>query len=166
MCRMHQDGIRAYWKSWVEKDKYECSSLMSSLIFRMRKHTWHWELKYSLRLKSGMHEENEDNTWKEQMEGAWEAMSWIIIQQEGVRQLDTIRARVIEQSNWRQDWRKVHGTWTKGSGECRNRWKCTETCEDVWRSRNWVAEVGFKYFCLDYVIKNGVSVTERNSQPH
>ena len=41
----------------------------------------------------------EDNTRKEQMEGAWEAMSQIIVQQEDERQLDTIRARVIEQSN-------------------------------------------------------------------
>ena len=41
------------------------------------------------------------------MEGAWEAMSQIIIQQEDERQLDTIRARVIEQSNWRQGWRKA-----------------------------------------------------------
>ena len=39
---------------------------------------------------------NEDNIRKEQMEGAWEAMSWIIIQEESERQLDTIRVRVIE----------------------------------------------------------------------
>ena len=45
---------------------------------------------------------NEDNTRKEQMEGAWEAMSRIIVQQEDGRQLDTIRVRVIEKSNWRQ----------------------------------------------------------------
>ena len=38
------------------------------------------------------------NTRKEQMEGAWEAMPWIIIQQENERQLDTIRARVVERS--------------------------------------------------------------------
>ena len=58
---------------------------------------------------------NEDNTRKEQMEGAWEAMSWIIVQQENERQLDTIRKRVIERSNWRQGRRIAHGTWTKGS---------------------------------------------------
>ena len=34
---------------------------------------------------------NKDNTWKEQMEGAREAMSQIIIQQEDEKQLDTIR---------------------------------------------------------------------------
>ena len=45
---------------------------------------------------------HEDNTWKEQMEGTWEAMPWIIIQQECARHLDTMRMRVIEQSNWRQ----------------------------------------------------------------
>ena len=39
---------------------------------------------------------NEDNTWNEQMEGAWEAMPQIIVQQENERQLDTIRVRVIE----------------------------------------------------------------------
>ena len=42
---------------------------------------------------------NEDNTQKEQMEGAREAMLQIIIQQEDERQLDTIRAKVIERSN-------------------------------------------------------------------
>ena len=45
---------------------------------------------------------SEDNIRKEQMEGAWEAMSRIIIQQGNERQLDTIRARVMEQSIWRQ----------------------------------------------------------------
>ena len=40
---------------------------------------------------------NEDNTQKEQMEGTWEAMSRIIVQQqEDERQLDTIRTRAIE----------------------------------------------------------------------
>ena len=39
---------------------------------------------------------NKDNTREEQMEGAWEAMSRIIVQQENERQLDTIRVRVIE----------------------------------------------------------------------
>ena len=39
---------------------------------------------------------NEDNIQKEQTEGAREAMLWIIIQQEDKRQLDTIRAKVIE----------------------------------------------------------------------
>ena len=107
---------------------------------------------------------NEDNTQKEQTEGAREAMSWIIIQQDK-RQLDTIRARVIEWGNWRQGWRKVHVMQTEGFGECQNRWKCMEVCKEVPRSRNQVAEVGFEYFCLDYVSKNGVSVTEHNSIP-
>ena len=49
------------------------------------------------------------------MEGAWEAMSWIMIQQESKRQLDTIRVRVIEQSIWKQGWRIVCGTRTEGS---------------------------------------------------
>ena len=39
---------------------------------------------------------NKDNIQKEQMEGTWEAMSWIIIQEEDTRQLDTIRMRAIE----------------------------------------------------------------------
>ena len=43
--------------------------------------------------------------------------------------------------------------------------KCMEACEDVQRYRNRVAEVRFRYFCPDYVSKNGVSVTERNSIP-
>ena len=98
------------------------------------------------------------------MEGAWEAMSRILIQQEDERQLDTIRARVIEQSIWRQGRRIAHGMQTKGSRECQNRRKCTEVREDVQRVGNQVAEVGFKYFCLDYVSKNGVSVTECNNQ--
>ena len=50
--------------------------------------------------------------------------------------------------------------WTEGSGECQNH---VEACKDVQRSRNRAAEVGFEYFCMDYVSKNGVSVTERNS---
>ena len=54
------------------------------------------------------------------MEGAWEAMSQIIVQQEDERQLDTIRVRVIKQSNWRQGQRIAHGTWTEGSEECWN----------------------------------------------
>ena len=72
------------------------------------------------------------NTWKEQMEGAWEAMSRIIIQQESETQLDTIRVRVIERSNWRQGQRIAHGTQTKGSKECQNRWngaECAKMCE-------------------------------------
>ena len=105
----------------------------------------------------------EDNTWKEQMEGAWEAMSQIIIRQENERQLDTIRARVIEQRNWRQGQRIACGTWTKGSKECRNHQKHMEVHEDVRRVGNRVAEVGLEYFCLDYVSKNGVSVTEHNT---
>ena len=36
------------------------------------------------------------------------------------------------------------------------------TREDVRSVGNRVAEVGLKYFCPDYVSKNGVSVTERN----
>ena len=39
---------------------------------------------------------NEDKYLEGTMEGAWEAMSWIIIQQENERQLDTIRVGVIE----------------------------------------------------------------------
>ena len=37
------------------------------------------------------------------------------------------------------------------------------TREDVRSVGNRIAEVGLEYFCLDYVSKNGVSVTERNS---
>ena len=104
---------------------------------------------------------NKDNTRKEQTEGAWEAMSQIMIQQENERQLDTIRARVIEQSNWRQGRRKAHRTCVmdRRFRECRNCWKCMQACKDVQRVGNQVAEVGLKYFCLDYVSKNGVSVT-------
>ena len=51
---------------------------------------------------------------------------------------------------------------TKGSKECWNRRKCMEVCKDVRSIGNRVAEVGLKYFCLDYVSKNGVSVTECN----
>ena len=66
------------------------------------------------------------------MEGAWEAMSQIIVQQEDERQLDTIRVRVIEQSNWRQGRRIACGTWTEGSEECwncRNGADCAKMCE-------------------------------------
>ena len=40
-----------------------------------------------------------------------------------------------------------------------------EAHEDMQRSGNQVAEIGFEYFCLDYVSKNGVSVMEHNSIP-
>ena len=39
------------------------------------------------------------------------------------------------------------------------------TREDVQSVGNRVAEVGLKYFCLNYVSKNEVSVTERNTSP-
>ena len=61
-------------------------------------------------------------------------MSRIIVQQENERQLDTIRARVIEQSNWRQGQRIACGTWPKGSEEHRNCWNGMEhakMCEVV-----------------------------------
>ena len=61
-------------------------------------------------------------------------MSWIIVQQENERQLDTIRARVIEQSNWRQGRRLAHGTRTEGSknvGITRSARKCTKMCEEL-----------------------------------
>ena len=181
-----------YWKSRVERDKYELS-----LIFRMRKHTWHWELIYSRRLSQGCMK-NKDNTRKEQMEGAWGAMSRIIIQQENERQLDTIRARVMERSIWRQGWGIAHGTRSDGSenvgiirkcaeacGSVRSRvkgwkscegleiawrvgnrvkgWKSREGLEIAWRVGNQVAEFGFEYFCPDYVSKIGMSVMERNT---
>ena len=67
------------------------------------------------------------------MEGAWEAMSQIIIQQENETQLDTIRARVIERSNWRQGQRIARETRTEGSenvGIAGSAWKCTKMCEE------------------------------------
>ena len=76
---------------------------------------------------------NEDNTWKEQTEGAWEAMSQIIIQQENKRQLDIIRVIIIERSNWRQGRRIAHGTRTEGSenvGIAGSAQKRAKTCEE------------------------------------
>ena len=51
---------------------------------------------------------------------------------------------------------------TEGSREYQNHQKCTEVREDVQRIGNQVAEVGFEYFCPDYVRKNGVGVMEHN----
>ena len=51
------------------------------------------------------------------------------------------------------------------SESSRNAQKCTEVCIVVQRVGNRVTEFGFKYFCLDYVSKIGVSVMERNSIP-
>ena len=51
---------------------------------------------------------------------------------------------------------------SESSGNAR---KCVEVCEVVQRVGNRVTEFGFEYFCLDYVSKIGVSVTERNSIP-
>ena len=45
-------------------------------------------------------------------------------------------------------------------------WKCAEAHQDVQRYGDWVAEVGFKYFCPDYVSKIGVSVMEHNNQSY
>ena len=50
--------------------------------------------------------------------------------------------------------------------ECQNRQNDVETRGDVRSVRNQVAEIGLEYFCLDYVSKNGVSVTEHNIQLH
>ena len=61
------------------------------------------------------HTKHKDNIWKEQTEGAWEAMSRIIIRQENERQLDTIRARVIERSIWKQGQRIACRMQTEGS---------------------------------------------------
>ena len=73
--------------------------------------------------------------------------------------------RVIEQSIWKQGRRKACGSQTEGSKECQNFQKCAEVHRDVRRVGNQVAEVGLEYFCPDYVSKNGVSVTERNTFP-
>ena len=54
---------------------------------------------------------------------------------------------------------------TEGSEECQNHRNGVEMHEDVQSGGNRVAEVGLEYFCLDYVSKNGVSVTERNISP-
>ena len=62
----------------------------------------------------------------------------------------------------------MHRMWSEGSvnfGIIRNYVECVEVCEVVQRVGNRVAEYGFKYFCLDYVSKIEVSVTERNIYP-
>ena len=51
---------------------------------------------------------------------------------------------------------------SESSGNVR---KCAEVCVVVRRVGNRVTEFGFEYFCLDYVSKIGVSVTECNSIP-
>ena len=84
------------------------------------------------------------------------------------RQLDTIRARVMERSIWRQGRKIVCGMRSEGSvnfGIIRNYAERAEVCEVVRRVGNRVAEYGFEYFCPDYVSQIGVSVTERNSIP-
>ena len=45
----------------------------------------------------------------------------------------------------------------------RNVQKHVEVCEVMRRVGNQVTEFGFEYFCLDYVSKIGVSVTECNT---
>ena len=68
------------------------------------------------------------------MEGAWEAMSRIIIQQESKRQLDTIRARVIERSIWKQGRRIARRMRTEGSenvGIAGSARKCAKMCEEL-----------------------------------
>ena len=85
------------------------------------------------------------------------------------RQLDTIRARVMERSIWRQGRKIVRGMQSEGSinfGIVRNYVERMEVCKVVQRVGNQVAEYGFEYFCPDYVSKIGVSVTERNNHPN
>ena len=63
------------------------------------------------------------------------------------RQLDTIRARVMEQSIWRQGRNIVCRMWSEGSvnfGIVRNYAECVEVCEVVRRVGNRVAEYGFE----------------------
>ena len=55
------------------------------------------------------------------------------------RQLDTIRARVMERSIWRQGQKIVHRMWSKGSisfGIVRNYAEHVEVCKGVWRVGN------------------------------
>ena len=71
----------------------------------------------------------------------------------------------MERSIWRQGRKIVRGMQSEGSvnfGIIRNYAERAEVCEVVRRVGNRVAEYRFKYFCLDYVSKFGVSVTERN----
>ena len=109
---------------------------------------------------------NEDNTQKEQMEGAREAM--YVTDHNTIRRQETIRHNKSE-SYWTKYWEagSKESTWNVDQRfqECRNHQKCVEAHKDVRRSGNQVAEFGFKYFCLDYVCKNGMSVTECNSIP-
>ena len=61
-------------------------------------------------------------------------MSRIIIQQENERQLDTIRARVMERSIWKQGRGIACGTRSDGSENVGIVWKCAEMRGSV-RSR-------------------------------
>ena len=130
----------------------------------MRKHTWHGELKYSMKLNQGC-TKNEDKY----LEGTnGRSMGGYVMDHNTTRKWETIRHNKSESywtkyletglkdSMWNMDWR----FW-----ECRNCWKCMEVCKDVQRVGNRVAEVGLEYFCPDYVSKNGVSVMEHNSIP-
>ena len=115
--------------------------------------------------ESGMHEERKQYS-EGTTEGASGAVSWIIVQQENERQLDTIRVRAIERNIWRQGRKVVRRMWSEGSVNftiIRNYAECAEVCEMVRRIGNRVAEFRFEYFCPDYVSKIGVSVTEHNS---
>ena len=99
----------------------------------MRKHTWHRELKYSMKQRQGR-TKNEDNYSEGTMEGAWEAMSRIIIQQENERQLNTIRAGVIEWSIWKDGGRVACRMWTKHSenvGITRSAQKHAKMCKEL-----------------------------------
>ena len=49
------------------------------------------------------------------------------------------------------------------SESSRNVQKCAEVCEVAKTAGNQVAEFRFEYFCLDYVSKIGMSVTECNT---
>ena len=102
-------------------------------IFGLQKYTWHRELIYSSKLKSGMHEEQRQSHGRN-TEGTQEAMPWIIISEYNKNESGAIRDKKNNgywMNNWEAGLREAHRVWTIGSGAYQTHQKCVAVCEGM-----------------------------------
>ena len=127
-CGMCQKRLELF-RAKVKSSKQDKLSMSSSLIFRMWKHTWHRELEYSRRLKSGMHKEQRQ--YSEGTNGR--NMGGYVTDHNTTRTHETIRHSKNESLN------EVIGGRVKGSAQnvvqefqrVLESWKCMEAHKDV-----------------------------------
>ena len=106
---------------------------------------------------------NENNTRKDQYGRSMGAMPRIMVQQENKRQLDTIRVRAIERNIRRQGRKDSARNAVRRFRKCRNHRNGAERAKMCEVSGIALLRLGSNISALDYVSKNGVSVTERNN---